>query len=642
LQVNVNVCSNSTDVRAKIAVYSGPSCGEAACLEIVDYECQDSLVRRNGVTWLANEGVHYIIFVHDFEGAGEFVLTFEQLDPTLAPSTSPSEEPSAVFSSSPSVSMMPTGPTVAPSSKPSTSECTLEINLLCAVAALGEDCSTFDCAVATVAATGEDCSTFDFVAYFDALQQYGQYGTGDHPWFSPVSVFSTRIDIQFIFVGFLPLNSGRNVTIQSLTAMTSFDGMWDLSSQAAGRELSPEGATIVLVQGVVDAINRQQYTIEWDAEGRTENGELCTGMGTSLFDVGAYTTPPTLSPTSSAQPTPVPDETGPCMITSEISCDGCFDDAGPEITACTSGYPSLLLFQATGLPCNSSDYQGRWITCVDYNTSALLYGYYGSLVMLVEVEDLTNGVPILETNYFLEFPVRFDLYNSSITPLPTEAIRITISESDSGRPLQIIEMGTACGREENDISLLTNYGALQLIGFETPSQEGVQQALNYVSFSLLVNNVGASPLEITSLSSTPPGLAERMQWILGSNVSQARERTFSWSNPVDQANLDEFALPPVLMVGAINPLSGLVCNASAVLTLPSTTTPSTPSPAPSPIPVSELMPVPGSAVTPEPTAMVPPVAPPVVVWGPTAWDAAALGEKSSTTAPIPEPAVPVP
>ena len=149
--------------------------------------------------------------------------------------------------------------------------------------------------------------------------------------------FSFALDIS------LPITAiGEDVTITSLTAMTNFAGLIDLTDQVVGQPpIGPGGSLVVTLEGTIDASERMRYTIIYNIEGvRVSDGSICTGMEMVSFEAGRDPTvqaptapipvppppsplpprsPPVASPvaksSSSPSPSPAPGPTGPAPTT---------------------------------------------------------------------------------------------------------------------------------------------------------------------------------------------------------------------------------------------------------------------------------------------------------------------------------------
>jgi len=82
--------------------------------------------------------------------------------------------------------------------------------------------------------------------------------------------------------------SGDGIEITSLTAMTNFAGLIDLTPQVVGQApVLPGGSIIVTLEGTIDATERMQYTIIYNIEGiRVSDGSFCSAMEMVSFVAG--------------------------------------------------------------------------------------------------------------------------------------------------------------------------------------------------------------------------------------------------------------------------------------------------------------------------------------------------------------------
>ena len=103
-----------------------------------------------------------------------------------------------------------------------------------------------------------------------------------------VSCFQT---VSFAIDVALPITAtgSESIELTTMTAMTSFAGLIDLTPQVAGQVIGPDSPSIVVtLEGTINAAERQMYTIAYSVEGvRVSDGALCTGMDMISFVAGA-------------------------------------------------------------------------------------------------------------------------------------------------------------------------------------------------------------------------------------------------------------------------------------------------------------------------------------------------------------------
>jgi len=92
----------------------------------------------------------------------------------------------------------------------------------------------------------------------------------------------------------------EQIMLTSLTAMTSFAGMLDLTDQVAGQIIGPgTPGVVVTLEGMIDASVRELYTIIYNVEGtRVSDGALCTGMEMISTEIGYDPNAPGPAPTT--------------------------------------------------------------------------------------------------------------------------------------------------------------------------------------------------------------------------------------------------------------------------------------------------------------------------------------------------------
>jgi len=114
-----------------------------------------------------------------------------------------------------------------------------------------------------------------------------------------VSCFQT---VSFAIDVALPISAtgSESIELTSMTAMTSFAGMVDLTDQVAGMVIGPDSPSIVVtLEGTINAADRQRYTIVYNVEGtRVSDGEACSGMDMISFIAGFDPNAPGAAPTA--------------------------------------------------------------------------------------------------------------------------------------------------------------------------------------------------------------------------------------------------------------------------------------------------------------------------------------------------------
>jgi hypothetical protein len=378
---------------------------------------------------------------------------------------------------------------------------------------------------------------------------------------STIFTFDLEIPIDII---------GDNITLTSGISVTNF-GIFNLTDQVAGMTLTP-GATLSLsFDYEIDLTSRRRYTGLTTITGVTDEGITCRGIDFFSFLAGnelPATYPslaPTQAPTFTPGPTPNPLEAA-CQLEADIACilgDGstCTDLSPPLNTLCIGENPTQLRFIYNGLPCAASNTTGRNFGCRVSNG-----GVNGQSAVFISITD-RDGLP-----YFRGVVPLGGLFaaQGGVEIDDRVEIRISTVNPDTGQPdqeLQFVQMRGTCQEGRDDISLLTQYGALQLVSFTSPDQ-GANSAIVDLILTYSVENVGkltaiadsaerTSTLQGDSTLISPPGVQ------LGRGIS----RSFQ-----DISRLNLYAavgatFETVLVVTGVGMLSNTPCDSTDSFTL---------------------------------------------------------------------------
>jgi len=207
-----------------------------------------------------------------------------------------------------------------------------------------------------------------------------------------------------------------------------------------------------------------------------------------IADAVMATTPSPSAAPVTAMPT-LPNDDEHCKLVSSIFCElkdgsspGCENIQAPTESECRgSGVPSKLTFKYTGQTCAESnhepDFKHRFV-CIDE-----MAGIENAMKVFVSVNDEEpHQVP---KNQEFSWVSSFGSY-----------IHVTVHQDKGGIPgeeLQNIKIGTRC-KEGDDLTLLKDYGALQLLGFENDSQ-GVVDSYVDVQMTYMIENKGSANAE---------------------------------------------------------------------------------------------------------------------------------------------------
>jgi hypothetical protein len=381
-----------------------------------------------------------------------------------------------------------------------------------------------------------------------------------------ITCFATSV---FTFELTIPIDIvGDEITLTSAISVTNF-GIFNLTDEVAGMVLTP-GATLSLEFNVdLDLTERRRYTGLTTITGVTDLGVECRGIDFFSFLAGNELpdTFPSLAPTSAPSitpgPTPNPLEAA-CELAADIDCvlgDGsdCTGLGPPANTLCVGDNPSQLRLIYNGLPCTSSNSTGKDYACATTNG-----GVSGQSQVFVSVTDKNNrpkfsGIVPLGGQFIIDAGAGF-----------TDRINIRTSTVDAGQAgqlLQAIQMRATCREGRDDISLLTQYGAFQLVSFTSPTQ-GTNSAVVDIILSYSVTNEG----KLTAIAE----LVERTSTLQGDStllgppgVQLARGLTRSFQD-ISRLNLFAaagFSFDTVLTVEGVGLLSGTACDDSDSFTL---------------------------------------------------------------------------
>ena len=275
------------------------------------------------------------------------------------------------------------------------------------------------------------------------------------------------------------------------------DGTLNSTADFVDEQISTGDAPVSFDLGLdLDLTVRRTYSVFTTVRGVATNGQQCEGTDLYQFAAGQPPPPlfptiaPTVAPTISAQPSPDP-ETTPCSLRALLTCNvinggsnTCTGLQNPSDVTCTGDLsPSSLTFQYTGdrCPVNLQNYE-----CTD--TEANL----GAAREEVFVE-ITEGVRII---YFgvvrlnQVFVADGDFGDSTTITL------YTVINGMRGEELQRLVIPTSCNPDD-DLTLLNQYGALELTGF-TNAASGQQSIEANIELVYAVENAGFQSANVES------------------------------------------------------------------------------------------------------------------------------------------------
>ena len=265
-------------------------------------------------------------------------------------------------------------------------------------------------------------------------------------------------------------------------------GTLDLTGEVRDQIVTP-GSSFVVTQPVqIDMTVRQSYSLDTTIVGRSPGGNICENTDFLEFTVG---TPVPNSPTSSPTPLPTPDpETTRCELEIKIDCvadNGLTNDCqdlssmANNRECINNDIPEELVFLYTGGSCSASDNEQSNFQCEDVGggpngTDPVYISIDGAIESVVELGGVFRAT---------------GTFGDSIS-----VVISTVRDGAAGTTLQELRSTTRC-TEGDDLSLLTNYGALQLVAFENESQ-GMVSIFADIILTYRIENTGLLDAEVTS------------------------------------------------------------------------------------------------------------------------------------------------
>jgi hypothetical protein len=255
-----------------------------------------------------------------------------------------------------------------------------------------------------------------------------------------------------------------DTTLQSLESETNI-GPLDLTAQVRNVIIAP-GRSVTFEQSVIlDLSVSVQYTVETLVTGRSPQGYVCRDDDFLSFEAGQRNPPsvPTSSPTPSPSTSPVPTQNPDvysCELLPIIEClvvEGpavsCEDLRAPsQLTCLGDRSPYELVFLYTGGSCPGTN-NANGFRCNDRN-GGLDNRNEAWLLVQSQGETLFNATVNKE-----DFIVVRGAFNQF-----TDLSLFSITNDGPGVALRAMRMKTMC-QEQDDLTLLNDFGALQLIGF---------------------------------------------------------------------------------------------------------------------------------------------------------------------------------
>jgi hypothetical protein len=331
-------------------------------------------------------------------------------------------------------------------------------------------------------------------------------------------------------------DQGTTVGLTDLTVTSNIEisagETQDLSQLVIGREVTSTTSVTVEEPFELDLTQRKRYTTSAAIVGESDIGKICTGNDGYQFTAGNALPPfiPTLAPTATPTitPFPTPDpETAACEIEASITCayaDGrrC-DLQSPAGITCLGSTANFLQFTYDPDSLCTGDNGSTNFECQDSN---LEVDRPSSVYLRMVGQDQDGDWYAGEVS------------EGQIIDVPTkrgDAMRIEISTVEEiggpGLLLQQSQMNFDC-TEESALTLMTNFGNLQLIGFENP-ETGLQQVFANIEITYTATNAGTLDMDLFGAFGSSP--FSGFQDFLGGEVRPL-------SRDGDAAFVEEFTL----------------------------------------------------------------------------------------------------
>lgn len=282
----------------------------------------------------------------------------------------------------------------------------------------------------------------------------------------------------------------RSMTISSFVVDTSF-GVFNFTDEVSGKDFAPGSSFKKSFSVTLDLSSRRRYTILSKVQASTAD---CRGIAYYDFVAGMQQPDSIMpsAPTEPPSPSTFTEQSSRCFVKANIECtlasdssQACEDIAMPSVPKCTIGTAHHLRFIYTAQSCKESNTTSPAFECSDSN------GGPSSSPVFISITDDMEGV-----SYFNGTVDPGVIFGTNVGIVLADKIRIKISSLTSDKHhekevvvLQTVSMSTSCAASDDDISLLTQYGSLQLTAFANEAH-GLQSAMEIISQKFVIRNVG--------------------------------------------------------------------------------------------------------------------------------------------------------
>lgn len=255
-----------------------------------------------------------------------------------------------------------------------------------------------------------------------------------------------------------------DLILQTLESDTNI-GLLNLTNEVNGVVVAPGNSATFERAVILDLTVRQRYTLDTTVMGLSRQSIGCSNDDFLSFEAGSPLPPsiptsaPTSSPTTTPVPTPDPEDTS-CDLLPLIECsvaDGppvqCNELQAPtQLTCLGNRSPYELAFVYNGGSCPGTNNASAF-RCNDRNGGP---SSRTEVWLLIQSNGETIFNQAVNQDNFIAARGSFDQV--------TDLTIFSIVNNEPGVVLQTMRLRTGC-QEDDDLTLLTTFGALQLIGF---------------------------------------------------------------------------------------------------------------------------------------------------------------------------------
>jgi len=301
----------------------------------------------------------------------------------------------------------------------------------------------------------------------------------------------------------VPLDmTGTKARLQTLTVVSNVDPFfYNFTDVVYGEQVSPGETFPLSIPLEIELTSRRTYNLLFTLTALTDTGRLCSATGISSFTAGYqlppifptdFPTPPPRSPlpTIDTAKTPTP-RVQACRLDAQIECQtssgrSCRNIPAPFSTVCNDSGLTAVEFLLTGNGCGDTD------RCNGGN----LPGPDAYVLVLDDGTTRFSGIVPIGGSFQVAGPFQSDHLSITIS---------SVSGESPGVELQVLEsVGIECnGQVGQGLTLLTNFGAVQIAGFANPSQ-GTESVIESFTMTWTITNSGSLPVLVNHAVATSP------------------------------------------------------------------------------------------------------------------------------------------